>query len=187
MSNVERAESPTSLRQDTEIKSASFVHIMKECPCTPYATGSSDQISQLEFNDPFFHATEGKTKGSTEEKKEFLTSAELKTGDKLQDDGKSAELSMPSGEKLTVSGHEWSLTDANGKEIANQTSAQGKLPDGAYMDHIVPIRGPGWTTINYPDGDSVSIRQGKVTVRRGDDTATFYAPNATPAKQRDGW
>ncbi len=108
--------------------------------------------------------------------------SKLKTGDFLTREHATTVLDMPSGEKLVHTGKDWSLRAADGKEIANNNDpVNGKLKDGAYVDHIVPTKGSGWSTINYPNGDKLSIKDdgSNVSIHRGDASDSFAAKSST--------
>jgi hypothetical protein len=89
------------------------------------------------------------------------------TGDTVvHADGKIG-ISMPSGEYLQLNGtKDWVLKDANGNEIATNRTSNGDLPDGAALDHVVPIMGKGWTVLRYPNGDTVCIDKNGVNIER---------------------
>jgi hypothetical protein len=98
---------------------------------------------------------------------------EFSTGDKvIRADGK-IEVVMPSGETLSVQGNSWVLKDREENVLAKSNKMPEKLDDGATLEHIVPIMGPGWTNIDYPNGDHIEIGRKSITIKRGSEEASI--------------
>ena len=100
----------------------------------------------------------------------------LETGDILNHDGDKTTLRMPSGEQLIFNGTMWSLVGRDGDKIASNVTGESTLLNDASLDRVIPLIGPSWTSIHYPNGDQISIRGDQVTVTRGEEISKFPLP-----------
>ena len=122
----------------------------------------------------------------------------LQTGDRLTQFGSQLTIEMPSGERLSIDGKNWTLTDQQGNVIASNIDDLtkknpsnglfgGRLENGAYVDRIIPFRGPDMWTLNYPNGDRVAIRNGKVAITRGNRHCEYGVSDGQAGPNRVDW